>query len=390
VSGSDWARHWASLLVRLDREDDCSSRAEQLLAAGSAADRRAGVDFAVEAMRAWRAAPARLTPTLVGEPFAVHALCASLTATRSAADHLATLLDDAESGTAVAIALGCVGDRRAVPYLVPLMHSDDSHRRLAEALAAVASPDLVAEARQVLVEHRDPCRPADEPWQYCPAVPAMHLLATLGPAAAAAVPELVERLRGVTGAPGYELLVLQRIGPAAQAAVPVIRQLPGDSTLALSRITLDRAVADRHLAELPERFRRGHLRAPLLLTWLAEHGGLDERERTQLRSLFAYPGASQVRSARALWLTEGPAVADELLAELPKYLDDDVFGPEVLEVFDAMGPYARPVLGHLDDLISARARIGVHLGDADAEMRADEVLLGEARTVRERIAASTR
>ena len=78
-----------------------------------------------------------------------------------------------------------------------------------------------------------------------------------------------------------------------------------------------------------------------------------------------------------------------LLEQLPKYVDDDAFGPEALRVLAAMGAYARPILDQLDHFVRARRRAAVYLGNADAEMRADELLLAAAISARDRIAAST-
>ncbi|MGI5149313.1 hypothetical protein ACQEVC_23640 [Plantactinospora sp. CA-294935] len=402
---------WALVLARLDREEDCYAWAERL--AGSAEDapvKLAGVALALEAIRTWRAGPARLATMLAGlltkEPSAVRSaavrtVAASLTATRLSADHLAVIMTDPQLGAVAATALGCIGDRRAAPQLARLMYADDPEPRLAEALAAVARAGAapvvpVAAARQVLATHRDPCRPSQR-WRYCPADMAMHALAAFGPAAADAVPELIARIlaaveRDVPVEPVLEIHVLERIGPAAAAAIPVLQQYANGrgrsadlATRALLMITSDRAVADRYLAERPEQLRRCRI-APMLLTWLVDHGGLTDRQRKQLRHLFGYPGAMQVRSAGVLWRSEGPPVADELLEQLPQYLDDDVFGPEALRVLAAMGPYARPVLDHLDQLTSAHRRVAVYLGNPDAEMRADEQLLAATEDAHERIA----
>jgi hypothetical protein len=148
---------------------------------------------------------------------------------------------------------------------------------------------------------------------------------------------------------------------------------------------LDRALAERCLADRAEELRRDRF-ALTLLTWLAEHGGLTVRQHKQLRSLFRAPGFLQLESAGALWLCEGPAVAAELLEVLPKYLDDDVFGPKVLPVFAAMGPHARPILDRLDRSVAARHRVPFHLGDFDAEMRRDEMLLAATIATRKQIA----
>jgi len=144
----------------------------------------------------------------------------------------------------------------------------------------------------------------------------------------------------------FEIHVLARIGPAAEAVVPLMRRYVAvggpDADLAvraLLMITLDRAVADRFLAERPEQPRRCRI-APALLTWLADHGGLTDRQHRQLRHVFTQPGAMQVRTAGPLWRCEGPSVAGQLLEQLPKYVDDDAFGPEALRVLAAMDAYA--------------------------------------------------
>ena len=367
------------MLVRLDREQDCGVWARRLAGpAEPTTARLAGVEFAVAAMRTWRAAPAELAPILasmlaegpsVVRSTAARALAASLTATRLAADQLAALLDDPDLGAAVATALGSVGDHRAVPHSIRLMGTGDDVPRLGEALVACARAGadptvLVAAARQVLATHREPCR-AGRTWRYCPAAPALRLLAELGPAAVDAVPDLVARIqaamdRNDLGEPLCEIYVLERVGRAAGAAVPLLRRYAkvGNSgadlaVRALVMITSDRVVADRFLAERPEQPRRCR-NAPALLSWLADHGGLTGRQYQQLRHLFAQPGAMQVRTAGALWRCDGPRMTGELLDTLMEYLDDDLFGPEVLRVFTAMGEYARPILGRLDQFVRVR------------------------------------
>ncbi|GAA3455681.1 hypothetical protein GCM10018962_75140 [Dactylosporangium matsuzakiense] len=94
-----------------------------------------------------------------------------------------------------------------------------------------------------------------------------------------------------------------------------------------------------------------------------------------------------METAGALWLQEGPAAADELLAVLPQYLFDDLHGSQALLVFTAMGSHARPVLDRLDHFITLTRRAGFNIGDDDAEMRADERLLAATITARERITA---
>ncbi|MEV6596769.1 hypothetical protein AB0M36_07865 [Actinoplanes sp. NPDC051346] len=383
---------WAGVLTGLDREEECCSWVQRLVdPAESPQIRREGVRMAVAAMRQWRAAPGRLTPMLTAllreEPSelrsaALRAVAASLTASRLASDGLATVLDDAELGAVAATALGSVGDHRAVPHLVRLMLAGGDEPRLAEAFRAVARAGAdpqapVAAARQVLAALPDSCAPG---------LP-MRVLAAFGPAAAAAVPELIARLEGAENdTPDCAIYVLGRIGPAAAAAVPLLRQYPTQgATLALLRITSDRAVADQYLAERPEEFRRGGI-APTLLTWLAEHGGLTVRQHKQLRSLFRQPGFGQLETAGALWINEGPAAADELLEALPQYLSDDLYGRKALPVLAAMGSHARPILDRLDRFAASRHRLRVNIGDDDAEMRADEMMLAATIAARKQIA----
>jgi hypothetical protein len=143
------------------------------------------------------------------------------------------------------------------------------------------------------------------------------------------------RLEGAENdTPDLTFHVLEQIGPAGAAAVPGLRRY--GATSALLAITEDRDVAERYLAGRPEKPRPDRLAAKLL-TWLAEHGGLAADQHRQLRSLFRTPGFTQVESAGAMSLREGPAVAAELLAELP----DDLYGPTVLRALAAMGPHAR-------------------------------------------------
>jgi hypothetical protein len=382
---------WARSLTGLDRERDCYGWVRELAnGVESPKVRLEGVRMALAAMREWRDAPRRVTPTLTDllhdeisgvRSAALGAVAASLTASRMAAGELAAVLDDPDLGAVAATALGGVGDQRAVPYLVRLMLSGSDESRLAEAFRAVARAGAdarvpVAAAREILAALPDSCAP----------VPVMRVLAAFGSAAAAAVPELIARLEGAENeTPDLAIFVLGRIGPAAAAAAPVLRQYPTQGArLALLRVTSDRAVADQYLAGRPEQLGRDGI-ASALLTWLAEHDGLTARQHEQLRSLFRVPGSGQVRSAGALWLHDGPAVAAELLEVLPTYLSDELGGIEALRVFAAMGPHARPVLDRLDRFVASRHRAEMTIGDDDAEMRADERLLAAAIDARRKI-----
>lgn len=59
-----------------------------------------------------------------------------------------------------------------------------------------------------------------------------------------------------------------------------------------------------------------------------------------------------------------------------------------MKALAAMGPHARPVIPVLDRLITSRHRVAVYLGDADAEMRADDHLLQQALAARAQITAA--
>jgi HEAT repeat protein len=400
-------QRWAAVLRRRDREEGSYSWVERLLRRHEPdRARQAGLDIAAEAMRTWRAAPVRLTPalsTVLVEPpspvrvAAVEVVCASLTATRLTADHLVPLLAEPALSTTVATALGSIGDPRAVPVLLRMLRTGGHRPRLAGALAAVAPAlsdrtEVVITARKALAGHRDPCHEGRS-WQSWAAVVAVHALAAVGPAAHAAVPELTARLRaavdrGDPAAARLEVFALQQIGPPAKPAVALLRPLMSGSdrdadlaARAVLAITLDRSVADDYLDARPEQLRRCRI-APHLLTWLADQSSLTDRQVRQMNHLFTQPGAMQVGVAATLWRHSGPAAAPRLLAELPKYLDDDAFGPTAMTVLGTMGRFARPALPHLDRLIESPHRTAVYLGDPDAEMRADEQLFDLAITTR--------
>ncbi|MEH0824349.1 MULTISPECIES: hypothetical protein [unclassified Micromonospora] len=306
---------WAIVLRRRDREQDAYAAVAQLVGAGEGESvHQAGLAIAAEAMRTWRAAPARLAPVLSAvftEPVstvrtaAVAMVCASLTATRLVADQLTRMLAEPALSATVAVALGCVGDPRAVPELLRLLRGADPHPRLADALATVAtaSPDptsLVQTARQVLAEHQAPCH-EEQHWHRCPALVAVHCLSALGPTAADAVPDLTARLahameRGVLAEGRSAVCALEAIGSAAAPAVPLLRPFAASNDAAadlavraLLAITGDRRIADDYLDARPEKMRRCRI-ASDLFDWLAQHGGLTDRQVRQLNHLFTQRG----------------------------------------------------------------------------------------------------
>ncbi|MFE7786476.1 hypothetical protein [Streptomyces nigrescens] len=399
---------WGDALSRQDRERHCYATATRLLTgAAGAHGRRVGVHLARRALQIWRAAPAALTPHLAAlvrtappalRDLAVDTLCASRTATRLAADDLAALLPTthhprSDTAWTITYALATVDDPRAAPSV---------HARLASgtppagAVAAVrgllrsgtADPtELVPVIRQLL-------RSGDS----LSVLTATAMSDDLGPAAAACVPELIEALRAecaLRDAQGTEwatrrelrlVTALGRIGAPARAAVPLLerltresRQRAGYRALALSRITGERHFIESALRS-PSRLRRYVPDRSALFEWLLDHGGLTPEQSRQLRDLvFTLPSGMQVFGARAVWRNEGPAAAGELLAVLPQYLDDDLFGPVAMTTLAAMGEHARPALPQLRALIDRRTRLPHHAGSDDADMNADEQLLEAAR-----------
>ncbi|MCW7988951.1 hypothetical protein XF35_27850 [Streptomyces platensis subsp. clarensis] len=354
-----------------------------------------------------RAAPAALTPHLAAlvrtappalRDLAVDTLCASRTATRLAADDLAALLPTthhprSDTAWTVTYALATVDDPRAAPSV---------HARLASgappagAVAAVRGllRSGTADADQLAPVIRQLLRSGDS----LSVLTATAMSDDLGPAAAACVPELIEALRtecALRDAQGTEwatrrelrlVTALGRIGAPARAAVPLLerltresRQRAGYRALALSRITGERHFIESALRS-PSRLRQYVPDRSALFEWLLDHGGLTPEQSRQLRDLvFTRPSGMQVFGARAVWRNEGPAAAGELLAVLPQYLGDDLFGPVVMATLAAMGEHARPALPQLRALIDRRTRLPHHAGSDDADMNADEQLLEAAR-----------
>ncbi|MEE4423009.1 HEAT repeat domain-containing protein [Streptomyces bugieae] len=412
---------WGRALYRQEREADCYATAPRLLAGDAGAyGRRVGVQLAHRAFQEWRAAPDTLAPHLVRllptappdlRTLVVHALCASRTATRRSADALAALLPDPTTAPAadpagpgagpfdavaweVTYALATTGDPRAAPYVHALLTAGARPPGMLAALrgllraGAADTGQLAAYARTLLRSDTGDARSL-----------ALGVLDALDPAAAApCVPDLLTALRnacetaearGAALATWPELSLvgtLGRIGPPAAAAVPLLttltrdsRRRPGHGALALARITGDRAPLETYLRTHPPEGRRPTADHSALFQWLLDHGGLDPEQSARLRgAVLGRGGAMQVRGSLVLWRNEGPPVAAELLAVLPDYLDDDLFGPVAMTTLAAMGPHARPALPHLRALIDRRTRLPLHAGSEDADLRADEQLLEAA------------
>jgi len=196
---------------------------------------------------------------------------------------------------------------------------------------------------------------------------------------------------------------LSDLGASAAAAVPIVERLLADDAkgfwaapgvLALVKITGDRGRAeqllDNYMAELPERHatRRMSGQFPAqILAWLFENGGLAERHVEFVHQLArAEPRRVNPRALAVLWRSRGAEVANLVRATLVDYLDDDIWGPLACEIFTEMGADAVAVLPALDKIIERRHRLGFHIGDFDAELRADEQILAAALAARQAIA----
>ncbi|MFE9656994.1 hypothetical protein [Micromonospora sp. NPDC006431] len=213
------------------------------------------------------------------------------------------------------------------------------------------------------------------------------------------MPDLAARLadameRGVLAEGRPAVCALGAIGAAAAPAVPLLRRFAASddaaadlAVRALLTITGDRRIADDYLDARPDKPRRCRI-ASDLFDWLAQHGGLTDRQVRQLNHLFTQRGWTQAKLATAYWRHHGPPAAPMLLSTLPQYLDDDAYAQPAMKALAAMGPHAQPVIPVLDRLIGARHRVGINLGDADAEMRVDEQLLQLALITRAQIIAT--
>ncbi|MFG1805121.1 hypothetical protein [Streptomyces sp. NPDC049040] len=405
--------------------DGSCALVESLASRRGEVSRRAAVDVARTVMRHWRAAPDRLSGVLARllaegsgtvRDQAADALGASYASARAGRDALASLLDRGPGADVpqtvrdgAATALLRIGDPRGVPTVCEALaagrllgHRFDGLGRPADP-AADRSP-LVGAARAQLVSHGTSCghRAAR---RFCPAVQAVAALRLAGAAAAPAVPELAAWLDALTRTGdrrrGHDrtrlVLALGDIGPAAAAAVPLLESLldipaAGDRpaparylATALVRITGERQRAEAYLEGLAGS-SRDSAAAVDLLEWLADHGGLTDRQVADLWTMASSPRSADLRVWGLLWRYDPERARDRILDTLPGYLDDDTCGPYACEVLGRMGAAAEAVLGRLAELADRPVRLRVYLGDADAEMRAEETLAESFAAARSAIA----
>lgn len=409
---------WAMALVRQDREDVCYRWISRLLERTDEVSRRAGVDMAHWAMRQWRAAPSRvapmLLPTLAGgtsalRQAAARALGASLEASRTFADGLADHLSDPDPQLCliVTLALARIGDARSLPGICALIQAGSTDRGIHAAVTgltggALDPSPLVDAAQQVLARTHEDCSASQRPDQCALSAPITTLSLT-GAAGANAVPQLVAHLRvllqDTSDAHQWQatriVATLGSIGLRASAAIALLERLittepdtsiAHEARFAIVQSTGERARAEAYVDECTANSRRRAGGLVRLLTWLADNGGLATRHASLLQEMASHPRRAHPGTFAVLWRYAGAAAADQILAVLPDYLDDDLFGPLTARVLGEMGALARPALPALDALLNRTTRVSVHIGDFDAEMRADELIVAAVADARSRIA----
>lgn len=391
---------WAGALIRQDLESECYLLVAGLLARPEPVCRQAGVEMAHEAMRHWRAAGSELSSALAGALdddvvevalAAAAAIGASLELSRAHADKLAALLLLPGFREVAGMALGRIGDNRVHGH------------------SGVGDDALTALRRDVDAGHLECAADRSGGCSLGRAVMALSALASRDDAAAAAgamvgaLEVLMERTDPFHKAVRWQIISrLSDLGAAAVAAVPIVERLLADDakgawtapgTLALVKITGDRARAERlldsYMTDLTERqaTRRLSGRFPAqVLAWLSENRGVAERHVEFVQQLVsAEPRRVHPQALAVLWRARGTEGADLVRATLAGYLDDDLWGPLACEVFAAMGRDAAAMLPALNTIIERPHRLGFHIGDFDAELRADEQLLAAALAAQEAI-----
>ncbi|MET9881938.1 hypothetical protein ABZZ20_02050 [Streptomyces sp. NPDC006430] len=404
AAGTVWG-----LAARSGAEETCYEHVGLLTARTTAVAQRAAVDMAEEALREWRAAPRALAPQLrpllgPGTHPEVRAAAAAvvgapLESARLCAGELADLLDELPRTAAPALAR--IGDARALAQLSRLVAEGTPGPELADAATGLADAGvdvgpLVAAAAAFLDRHEDGKKAA----VVAGVGAAVGVLRACGPAAAAAVPQVL-RLLGPDEDAAVRtraVLALGAMGPGAAAAVPLLAGLAGrlrtrfegHVEMTLVRITGDRRRAERVFVMLPEG-RRNLTLAADLLRWLAGHGGLDPHHVAYLREAAARPEQQPVHPVcvGTLWQHEGPAAVELALDLLPRFMGSDLHGPYVCRVLGDMGASAAPAVPALREVAERRVRVPMCIGDSDQEVRADERLAGAAREALRRIGDAT-
>lgn len=356
--------------------------------------------MAHEAMRRWRAAGSKLSSALAGalddnadevSLAAAAAIGASLELSRAHADKLAAVLLLPRFREVAGMALGRIGDNRVHGH------------------SGVGDDALTALRLEVEADHLECTADRSGGCSLGRAVMALSALASRHDAAAAAgvmvgaLEVLMERTDPFHNTVRWQIISwLGDLGAVAVAAVPIVERLLADDakgvwtvpgTLALAKITGDRARAeqllDSYMADLTERraARRLSGRFPAqVLAWLSENGGVAERHVEFVQQLVsAEPQRVHPQALAVLWRSRGTKVTDLVRATLAGYLDDDLWGPLACEVFAEMGGEAADMLPALNTIIERRHRLGFHIGDFDAELRADEQLLAAALAAQEAI-----
>ncbi|MET7302492.1 hypothetical protein, partial [Embleya sp. NPDC005575] len=400
----------ASALVRGGRaEADWYLWADPLIRSQDPATARVGIGFGREAIRKWRAGPARLLPALVHaldhedpdvRAAAVDTISRSSRATRGAADRLAQLTAYPDTGWPATAALAREGDRRALPAVRAILATaatNTTHPGLARAAAGFAddppAPLLGAVLDRLAGHDAASCvRSLRERGCLLPA--ALAALKPGVPAASAAVPALIAALSDVasvgahTWSRGRIAQLLGEFGPAAGDAVPLLERLIVEArealephaTLALIRITGDRRLAEARLDALGPATRRPR-QAVVLLDWLVDHGGLSARHSAELWSMAADPVRTYAPVLPPLWRHAGEAALPVLLAALPQFVEADVYKTFVYRLLDELGAAAEPLVPALDAIIDRRER-APEPDDDEYDVSRDERLVERARAPR--------
>jgi HEAT repeat protein len=367
---------WPSVhLLRAARPADLDLAVEIVLAGLDTPDtdrRHEMVDDAAEIMRIWRAAPARLVPSLTelaDDPdpavrrHALGRVAVAGRATAMVARRLADLLDDPDAAVRLDALAGLarVGDAACLPALERVLAAPEPEAPwLSDALAGVAehAATLVPAVRSALRI------PADETTYAI-----LFGLRAWGEPLAG-LTDVLLRLAGDPGlqrVPGALPRLLGHLGDAGRPALPYLRRLldhrraeqAGRAAVAVWRITgsADEAVAVVHRAlRDPE---DGAATAAEVTRAL----GPDAADlRADLVPLLDHPDPrTRLRVAIALWsVTRRP---DPAVTVLVAGAGPDPVGLQAVEVLAEIGPPAAGALGAIEPMATSHRRIPQCTGD---------------------------